>query len=98
MANEKPQRSTMGRNLLRIEHPQTVPREDLLNREQRQIGEMLVIDRIELQSADQVEHVRKLDGEYAFVTQENLHARDKIVDVGYVREHVLGRQQVGAMP
>ena len=55
----------MGRLLLDVEEREAVALEDPLHREQRQIGEMLVVDRVELNLANEVQQVRELDGEHA---------------------------------
>jgi hypothetical protein len=56
MRSEPPVR----RNLVDVEQPQAVMREDLLDGAERQIREVLVIDRVELVLVHQLEQVREL--------------------------------------
>src|SRR5207247_1577673 len=56
------QRAAVGGELLDVEEGQSVSGENPLDRQQREIREMLVIDRIELVLLDEPHQVRELDG------------------------------------
>ena len=53
----------MGGHFVHVEHAQPMTRKDVLYSDEREIGEMLVINRVELHMLDQMEQVRKLDSE-----------------------------------
>jgi hypothetical protein len=65
------QRPAMCRQAFGVEHAQPVPREHLVDHVQREIGEVLVIDRIELCLGDQPLEVGKLDGDHAGRLQQD---------------------------
>ncbi len=60
-----PQRAPVGRDLLDVEQRQAVGGEHLFHREQREIGEVLVVDRIELVSLHQAHEMRELHRDHA---------------------------------
>src|SRR5438477_8668417 len=69
--------------------------EQLLGRPQREVRVVLVVDRVELIALDQPLQMRELDRDDAIVGEQNGHARDEGIEVGYLREHVLAREQIG---
>ena len=60
VAGVDPQRAAVRRQLLDVEEPQPVRREDALDREEREVGEVLVVDRVELVLLHQPQQVREL--------------------------------------
>ena len=63
--------------------------------EQREIREVLVVDRVELVLGDQPKQVRHLDRDDPLGLQEDLQALDEVEQPGHVREHVVARDEVG---
>ena len=84
--------------LLDVAHAQAVTREDRLEREQRKIREMLVVDLIELHVDDRAQHVRELDRRESVRFQDDRDPADEVVQVRDVREHVVRGEQIGAQP
>ena len=65
MARINPERTAVRRQFLDVEQSQTVRREDFLGCQERKIGEMLVIDRVELVLFHQAHQVRKFHRDHA---------------------------------
>ncbi len=56
---------------------------------------MLVVDGIELIFGDQPFKMRHLDGDDAFGRQEMRHADNEVVEFRYLRQHIIGDDQIG---
>ena len=65
--------------------------EDALHDEERQITEVLVIDRVELVLLHQLHQVRKLHGDDATRFEQDLHPSNEVIDIGHVREDVVSQ-------
>ena len=59
--------------------------------QKREVGEVLVIDRVPLVVLDQAHQVGELHRDHAPGLQQDLHAGHEVVEVGDVREHVVAR-------
>ena len=92
---EHTQAAAVSRVLLDVEHAQAVGGEDALDGGQRQVGEMLVVDGVELVLRDQSQQMRELEGGDTFGLQQAGEAGDEIVDVRHMRQHVVGGGEVG---
>ena len=86
----------MRRQFGHVEGAQPGLRQRALDHQQRQIGIMLVIDRVELHGLDQPQQMRELEQRHALRRQRPCHAGDEAGKVGNMREHVVGDQQIGA--
>ena len=53
-----------------------------------------MIDRIELDVADHLENMRKLEGSYASLAEQDLESRDKVIDVRHMGQNVIGDDQI----
>ncbi len=58
---------------------------------------MLVIDRVELPVLDQAQQVRELHRNCARGLQQDRQSSGEVVQVGHVRQHVVGADQVGLL-
>ena len=85
----------MGRELLDVEHPQAVRGEHATHGEQREVAEVLVVDRVELALLDQTQQVRELDGDHAGGLEQDLHPGNEVVEIRHVSQDVVGEQQIG---
>ena len=85
----------MRRQLLDVEEPQAVRGEDLSRGEQREVREVLVVDRVELRLLDQAQQVRELHRDAPPGVEQELEAGDEVVEVRHVGEHVVADDQVG---
>ena len=92
MLREYPERAAVRAELLHIEDPQPVMREYSLHGEQRQVREVLVIDRVELGFFDEPQQVRELDADHTLLRENDREAADEVVDVRDVRQHVVAHQ------
>ena len=70
---------------------------DFCGRPEREIREVLVVDGVVLEPVEQAKEVRKLEGRGPVVTQKDLHSRDEVVQIWDLREHVVARDQTGAL-
>ena len=68
--------------------------EHALRDDEREIREMLVIDRVELVFLHQPQQVRELHRDHAAGLEQQAHAAHEVVQVGHVREHVVAGNQV----
>jgi hypothetical protein len=80
---------------LDVEDAQPVAREGPLHGQQREVAVVLVVDRVELHLADEVEEMRELDRQHARRLEHAGEAGDEVVEVGHVRQHVVGDHEVG---
>src|SRR4029077_95588 len=62
---------------------------------QGQIGEVFVIDRIELVLRDQPQEMWKLEGGDARGLEQQGAASDEIIDVRNMRQNIVGRREIG---
>src|ERR1035438_3987974 len=67
---------------------------DLDRADQGEIGEVLVVNRVELIEFNQTKQVRKLKCEDAFRLQQYLQAFHKVVEVGHLRQDVVAENEV----
>ncbi len=86
----------MGCNLLHIEHFQPMTRGHGIDRDQREVREVLVIDRVELVLVDELLEMRKLEGDDA-LRRANAPCGNEVVKVWHLRQHVVADDQVGAL-
>src|SRR6267142_648070 len=88
------QRAAVSGNFLDIENLQSMSMQNAVGCQQREIGEMLVIDGVEFIMFDQARQVRKLQRENSVGFQQQLEAFDEIIDVRYLRQHIVADNQV----
>ena len=69
-----------------------------IERGQREVAQVLVVDRVELAVVEHVLDVRHLDHRHAVRLQQRPDAGDEAVQIGDVGEHVVGVEDVGALP
>ena len=84
--------------LLDIDQLQPVPRCHRVDRDQREIREMLVIDRVELVFLDQFFEVGEFQGHDAFRLQKAGDSGDEIIEIGNLGQDVVARNEIGAAP
>src|SRR5262249_10969190 len=80
---------------LDIDNLHPVRREQMMERGERVIAKMLVIDRIELNLVEQVLDVRSLDDADAAGLEDRRNARNKTVQIGHVSQDVVLVKNVG---
>jgi len=93
VADEQAQRPAMRRQPLHVEDAQRLRRQNLRDGAEGQVGEMLVVDRVELVVPHQAEQMRKLEGGDTLGQQQLAEAAEKIMDIGDVREDVVRRDE-----
>ena len=71
----------MRRQRLDVDRYQSVGCGEPLQRNKREVREVLVIDRVELVLGDQALEMRNLDGDDALRRQEKRHAGDEVVEL-----------------
>ena len=80
----------MNREPFDFDDLQVVSPEKAVERGQREVAEVLVIDRVELDVIDQLLEVRSFDDDDAVRFQNRLETRDDSVQIGDVGENVVG--------
>src|ERR1035437_1996862 len=89
--------TSVGGVFFHIEYREPVGGKDPVNRRERQIGKVLVVDGVKLAFGNQLEQVRKLEGCYALGFQQHGKASDEIIDVRHMGQHVVGGSQIGLL-
>ena len=69
--------------------------QDLLRRQQRKVGEMLVINRVKLILLDQAKQMRKLKRKYAIRLESHLQSFHKIVQIRNLGKNIVSQDQIG---
>ena len=90
-----PERPAVRGQLVDVEHLETVGGEHVPGGEEGEVGEVLVIDRVELVPLHQAHQMRELDRDHTLGSKDPLHAGGEVVQVGYVGEDVVRDEQVG---
>ncbi len=90
-----PQRSAMGGQFFNVKDPQARLGKDCFDRQQRQVGIMFVIDRVELDLFDEVEQMRKFNRIDRIAGQERGDPGREIIDIGHMRQHIGRGDQIG---
>ena len=75
-----------------------MPIEQCVERRHREVAQVLVVDRVELEAFDQLAHVRHLDLGDPVVGEDGRDALDEPVEIGDVGEHVVRDDHVGSLP
>ncbi len=88
----------MGGLFGEVEDPEPMASEHVLDRFEGQIREVLVVDRVELDLFEQVEHVGELDGRDSLGLEHEADALDEVVEVGHVGQHVVADHEIGSHP
>src|ERR1700691_532332 len=88
------QRASVRRHRFDVLYLQAVTREHALDYEQRKIREMLMVDRVELPFRDEVKKVGEFDCDGAAGFEQELDPGDEAVEVGNMRQHVIGHDQI----
>jgi len=71
-AGKYSQRSTVGRQFLHVKNPESVSFEDAHRGQEREIGEVFVVDGVEFVVLHEPEQMRKLQSKYSMRLQEDL--------------------------
>src|SRR5580658_4239338 len=87
----------MGRKLLDVKNAQSGLFENPAYASKRQVGEMLVINCVELVLLDQILQVREFQIDRAAGLQRDAQAVGEIIDIGNVGIDVIAAYQIGAL-
>ncbi len=74
---------------------QALRREEADERREREVTEMFVVNRVELAVVDHVAHVRRFHHHHAARRQQRVEAADNPGQIGHVRQHVVGMDNLG---
>ena len=85
----------MDRDELDVVDHQAVPPAERLDRAQRVVTEVLVVDGVEFELGDEIADIRCLDDGNAVGLEHLLHSADEPVGIGNVGEDVVGVDDVG---
>ena len=92
------QRAAMGGKVFDIKHLKAVSGREAIDRHQRKIREMLVIDRVELVFVDQPLEVGKLERNHPVWSQKMRHSRGEVVEVRDLRQDIVADDEIGLPP
>src|SRR5260370_14926671 len=79
---------------LHIKERQAMCSKDLFGCQKREIGEVLMVNRVELVFFHQPLKMRELHGDFAMRFQQDLHSRDKIVQIEDLRKYAVAEEQI----
>ena len=88
----------MGRQLLDVEQGEPMPGEDTPGRPEREVGEVLVVDGVELVALHQPDQVGELDGHHPARLEQAGDPGHEAVEVRHLGQDVVGHHQVGLAP
>jgi hypothetical protein len=91
------QRPTVRPQLLDVVDVQAVGAQDLHDRREGEVREVLVVDRVVLEPVQQAKKMRKLERRRAVVTEEQLHPGDEVVEVWNLCEDIVAQDEAGAL-
>src|SRR2546430_15107473 len=94
MPGKNAQRAAVGGQFLNIKERLAMPSKDLSGSEKGEIGEVFMVNCVELILFHQPLKVGKFHGDYAVRLQQDLHSRNKIVQIGHLRELVVAKEQI----
>ena len=97
MRDEQPQRTAMDRHQLDIAYEKAMTPAERLDRAHGIVAEVLVIDRVELELADEITHVRGLDHGDAIWLEQPLDATREPVGIGNMREDIVRMDDGGEL-
>ena len=85
----------MSGKLRYIEYIEPVARKNRVDRSERQVREVLVVDRVELTVFDQLHQVWKFKGRHAVRFEQVGKTCDEVVDIRHVRQDIVRDGQIG---
>ncbi len=86
----------MGRKLLDVDERQSLGSEDRADRVQREVREVLVVDRVVLEVLEQGGEVGEFERRRPVGGEKRSDAAGEVVDVGHLREDVVAKHEVGS--
>ena len=98
MLQEHAQRAAVTRQLLDIDQLEPLRPEDRTDGMEREVREVLVVDRVVLEVLDQLREVRELERRCPSRPEQRSHAGDEVVDIGHLGENVVSENKVGVAP
>src|SRR5262245_47895177 len=98
MGDEQPQRTAVDRNQFDVANHQTAAAAERLDRTQRVVAKVLVIDGVELELSNEVAHIGSFDHRHAIRLEQLFDAADECVGIGNVGEDIVRVDDVGELP
>ena len=95
MAGVNAQRAAVGGQLLHVENGEAVVGKNALHRPEREVAEMLVVNGVKLVARNELQQVRKLQGDDSLWLEGQPQPAHEVVQVGHVGQHVVADEQVG---
>ena len=86
----------MRAELIHVDHPQPGGGQRMRGGQQRQVREMLMVDRVVLPPLDQPEQVRELERHQARVLDQRAQSRGEAADIRHMSEDVIRGDQVSS--
>ena len=97
MTAKHTQAATMRGQRFHMPDAQTGGRKDALDGCQRQVGEVLMVDRVELVVLQQLHQMGELQRDGALGLERCGQTAREVIDVGHMGEDVVARDQVGLL-
>src|SRR5262245_29284889 len=97
-AEINPQRPAMGRDLLHVEQLEAMLACEPIDRYERKIREMLVIDGIKLILGNEPLEMRKLERDHSLRREQMRHTRGEIVEIRNLGQDIVADDEIGASP
>ena len=87
----------MRPQLLDVVDLEAMGAKDLGGRPEREVREVLVVDRVVLEPVEQAEQMREFERRGSVFAEEDLDARDEVVQIGNLRQDVVADDQARAL-
>src|SRR5215472_14881907 len=90
--------ATVRWDLVHVEEDKPVSGENLFNRNQREVGKVLVVDGIVLVLLHEAHEMRELQSRDSPRLQKDANAANEVIQVGDLGQNVVADDQVGRVP
>src|SRR5688572_7684823 len=95
MPHVNSQRPPMSRKFVDVENGQSMSSHDLAHGMEREVREMLMVNRVKLILIHQAHQMWKLQGDHALAFKQDLKAFDKIIECRNMRQNIVADDQIG---
>src|SRR5580704_3141747 len=95
--HKETERSAVNRSMLKVIQKQAMIAEKAIQRGDREVAEVLVIDGVEFAMLDKIEQIGNLDNKYAVPLEKLRNAINETAQVCDMREHVVGEKDIGPL-
>ncbi len=94
---EKAQRATVNGHALDVVQIQPMLPEQFIQRRDREVAEVLVVDRVEFHMIDEIHHIGHFNDSQAILLQDRMDAGNKAIQIRDVGQDIVGQKDIGLL-